>query len=296
MKGFQDVMLGAVDMHQHLGPSVIPRRLDILDGAKEAIEAGMKGILVKDHQFPSMASVELVRKAVNNKIFVGSSLVLNHEMGGLNIAAVETAINMGVNMIWMPTISTENHFVSHEKHGLKFPASKKKIDTLKREFIPLINKDGSLTEECHAVLVTIAKDPDVILGAGHGSSDELDVIIREALALGIQKIVVNHPTYMIDASIDRMKGWAEKGVTLEFGACTCDPISTICNMDIDTTVSNMKAIGIQSITLASDYGQVTNPRPVEGLRHFGNLLLEKGFTRDELEIMMKHNPSKLLGI
>lgn len=292
------LLVDAIDMHQHLGPSVIPRALDILQGAREAEAAGMKGILVKDHQFPSMASVEIAKSCLGEerKIFIGSSLVLNHEVGGLNVAAVETAINMGVNMIWLPTISTENHHVSHEKQGLKFPASKKKIDTLPRGYIDLVDGEGRVTDGLKRVLQVIAKDKNVILGAGHGTASEINAIIREAQLAGIEKIVVNHPTYMIDASLDQMSEWAASGVYMEFGACTCDPISSICNVEVDQTVATIRSIGIDHVTLASDYGQISNPHPVEGLKHFAELLLSKGFTVDELEIMMKKNPAKLLGI
>ncbi len=292
------LLIGAIDMHQHLGPSVIPRALDIVQGAKEAQEAGMKGILVKDHQFPSMASVETAKSCLGDdrNIFIGSSIVLNHEVGGMNPAAVETAINMGVNMVWMPTISTENHHVSHERGGLKFPASRKKIETMPRDFIPLVGEDGQVTDACRKALEVIAKDKSVILGAGHGSAAEVDAILRTAKKLDIQKIVVNHPTYMIDASLEMMQAWGEMGVFMEFGACTCDPISSICNVDLDKTVETIRAIGMEHITLASDYGQINNPHPVEGLKHFAELLLSKGFTLGELEIMMKENPSKLLGI
>jgi hypothetical protein len=298
MNQVDKLLIDAIDMHQHLGPSVIPRALDILQGAREAEAAGMKGIMVKDHQFPSMASVEIAKSCLGEgrKLFIGSSLVLNHEIGGLNVAAVETAINMGVNMIWLPTLSTENHHVSHEKQGLKFPASKKKIDTLPRGYIALVDGGGNVTEDVKRVLQVIGKDNGVILGAGHGTAAEINAIIHEAKKAGIEKIVVNHPTYMIDASWELMSEWAALGVFMEFGACTCDPISSICNAEIDQTVAAIKSIGVDHVTLASDYGQVNNPHPVEGLKHFAELLLSKGFTFGELEIMMKKNPANLLGI
>lgn len=297
MTKIEELLVNAIDMHQHLGPSVIPRSLDAIDGAKEAEEAGMKAIIIKDHQFPSMTTALLAKKSIgdSSKLYVGSSMVLNHELGGFNVAAVETAINMGVNVIWMPTISTENHHVEHEKKGLKFPASKKKIETLEKEYIPLVI-NGKLNEDCVKVLEVIAKDKDVILGAGHGTFEEIDLIINKALEVGIEKIIVNHPTYMINASTDKMKEWASKGVYLEFGACTCDPISTICNVDIDETVKTMKEIGSDHLIISSDYGQLNNPRPVEGLKHFASLLMDKGFTYEELETMVKINPSKLMGL
>ena len=298
MSVIDQLLVGAVDMHQHLGPSVIPRALDVIDGALEAETAGMKAILVKDHQFPSMASAELAKKSLKkeNSVIIASSIVLNHEVGGLNAAAVETAINMGVKMVWMPTISTENHHVEHEKGGLKFPASKKKISTLPRDYIPILKENGELTDGLIAVLEIIAKDSSVVLGTGHGNVREVDAIISKALQLGIGRIIVNHPTYMINAGIDKMLEWGSKGVFMEFGACTCDPASTICNISIDKTVETIKAVGVEHITLASDYGQVGNPHPVEGLKHFAGLLLDKGFTIDELEKMMKTNPSTVMGI
>lgn len=298
MSVINELLVGAVDMHQHLGPSVIPRALDVVDGALEAEAAGMKAILVKDHQFPSMASAELAKRSLKNKdsLIIASSIVLNHEVGGLNKAAVETAINMGVKMVWMPTISTENHHVEHEKGGLKFPASKKKIETTHRDYIPLLKDNGELTDDVVEVLKVIAKDESVVLGAGHGSCKEVSAIVEKALELGISRIVVNHPTYMINADIETMKDWGSKGVFMEFGACTCDPLSTICNAEVSQTVAAIKAIGVDHVTLASDYGQVGNPHPVEGLKHFAQLLLDNGFSMQELETMMKENPSKVMGI
>ncbi|MBR0596549.1 DUF6282 family protein [Sinanaerobacter chloroacetimidivorans] len=298
MSIIDQLMVGAVDMHQHLGPSVIPRALDVVEGALEAEAAGMKAILIKDHQFPSMASVEIAKKSLtkDTSLLIASSLVLNHEVGGLNVAAVETAINMGVKMIWMPTISTENHHVEHEKGGLKFPASKKKIETLPRSYIPILNEEGELTSDCVSVLEIMAKDQSVVLGTGHGNVQEIDAIIQKALSLGVHRIVVNHPTYMINADIEKMQEWGSKGVYMEFGACTCDPISSICNAKVSDTVKTIRAIGTEHVTLASDYGQVGNPHPVEGLKHFGELLLDQGFSVEELEQMMKMNPSKVMGI
>ena len=298
MEKIDRLLVGAIDMHQHLGPSVIPRALDIADGALEAEAAGMRAIVVKDHQFPSMASAEIAKKWLknNDSLLIASSLVLNHEVGGLNKAAVETAINMGVKMIWMPTISTENHHVEHEKGGLKFPASKKKIDTLPRGYISILDENGNLTEEVTTVLEIIAKDESIVLGAGHGNAAEIDAIVCKALELGIGRIVVNHPTYMINAGIEKMKEWGAKGVFMEFGACTCDPISTICNAELSQTVQTIRAIGVEHVTLASDYGQVGNPHPVEGLKHFAKLLMDQGFSIPELEQMMKVNPAKVMGI
>ncbi|MBQ5951031.1 MAG: hypothetical protein IJL66_02645 [Lachnospiraceae bacterium] len=297
-RSLESFLEGAIDLHEHLGPSVIPRKLNVYEGALQARAAGMRGILVKDHQFPSMASVEVARCVINDpNFFIGSCLVLNHETGGFNVAAVECAINMGVNMIWMPTISTQNHHDAHERSGLVFPASKKKIPTKPHGYIQLVGEDGNVVPACREVLKTIALDPTVVLGTGHGFWTEIDAIIRAAKEEGIQKIIVNHPTYMIDAPMDVMKRWTEtEGVYLEFGVCTCDPEASCCNIEIGKVVEIIKTLGSAKLTLCSDYGQTNNPTPVEGLKHFIGLLREGGISDEDLDIMLKKNPAEIMGL
>ena len=291
------ILTGAIDMHQHLGPSVIPRRMNVLEGAQDARAAGMRGILVKDHQFPTVATVEMVRSILkDDSFFVGSSIVLNHELGGFNPAAVETAINMGVNMVWMPTISCENHHLAHQRSGLVFPASKKRIPQQPRGYVQILDESGRVTQACREVLRTVALDKNVILGGGHGSAKEISAIIKEAQHQGIEKIVVNHPTYMIDASLEEMKSWTRDGVYLEFGVGTCDPESSCCNMKIQDVAELIGLLGTSHLTLGSDYGQAANPTPVEGLKHFTGLLLDQGISESMLAEMMKTNPAKLLNL
>ncbi len=43
-------------------------------------------------------------------------------------------------------------------------------------------------------------------------------------------------------------------------------------------------------------GKVHNPPPPEGLRRYISLLLESGFEPDEIQIMVKDNPERLLGL
>ena len=41
------------------------------------------------------------------------SVTLNDAVGGLNPFAVEAALDLGARVIWMPTISAQNHIVKH---------------------------------------------------------------------------------------------------------------------------------------------------------------------------------------
>ena len=108
--------------------------------------------------------------------------------------------------------------------------------------------------------------------------------------------MVNHPTYMIDASLEEMKSWTRDGVYLEFGVGTCDPESSCCNMKIQDVAELIGLLGTSHLTLGSDYGQAANPTPVEGLKHFTGLLLDQGISESMLAEMMKTNPAKLLNL
>jgi len=55
-------------------------------------------------------------------------------------------------------------------------------------------------------------------------------------------------------------------------------------------------LGAELPILAADLGQVHNPKPVEGYRMFIQMLLEKGVTPQEIEVMAKTNPAKLLDL
>ena len=45
----EKLLVGAVDLHCHSGPSVMPRSIDHIEVAKEASAVGMKAVLYKDH-------------------------------------------------------------------------------------------------------------------------------------------------------------------------------------------------------------------------------------------------------
>ena len=55
-------------------------------------------------------------------------------------------------------------------------------------------------------------------------------------------------------------------------------------------------VGAEHSILATDLGQIHNPPPVEGMRVFIQILLEKGMNPQDIEIMVKKNPAKLLNL
>ena len=61
-------------------------------------------------------------------------------------------------------------------------------------------------------------------------------------------------------------------------------------------VDIIRTVGAKQCIMSTDLGQSFNPMPVEGLRMFIVTLLKYGVTVDEINLMTKTNPAKLLGL
>lgn len=48
--------------------------------------------------------------------------------------------------------------------------------------------------------------------------------------------------------------------------------------------------------MATDFGSMLNPPPVEGMKLFIRLLLAMGVSEKSIDLMLKRNGAKLLGI
>jgi hypothetical protein len=81
----------------------------------EARDAGYRGFLVKDHYFPSALGCTMIEKHLaEGDVKIFSSMALNNAMGLFNLKAVDTARQMGTQMIYFPTVSAKNHIDAHK--------------------------------------------------------------------------------------------------------------------------------------------------------------------------------------
>jgi hypothetical protein len=58
----------------------------------------------------------------------------------------------------------------------------------------------------------------------------------------------------------------------------------------------IREIGVAFNILTSDFGQPENPFPVEGLRNYIRQLISLGFSDQEIDQMVRINPSRLLNL
>ena len=65
---------------------------------------------------------------------------------------------------------------------------------------------------------------------------------------------------------------------------------------LEAMIQSIRAVGAARCVLATDYGQLHSPAPVEGLRIFVQLCLEQGISEADIRTMVAENPARLLGL
>lgn len=291
---YEELLKGAIDLHMHVGPSVAKRAEDAVDAYKEAHEAGYRAYLVKDHYFPSV----LGTKMINDHLSDGSTLALgciclNNSVGGINLHAVDVACRMGAKIVYMPTVSAMNHIEHHKKVAF-VGAGKSSVAE-----VPLyyLDEEGKLKPEVTAVLEYLAgEQPQAVLATGHGTVQEIDALLEKAFALGLKKVLVNHPHFHIGASIEDMKRWADMGAYIELNAVVFDEIFPAKeHLPIALAKEMIDAVGAERMILDSDLGQAKWPVPVKGMALFIQGLIERcGVTPEQIVTMFHRNPAKLV--
>jgi hypothetical protein len=57
---------------------------------------------------------------------------------------------------------------------------------------------------------------------------------------------------------------------------------------------SIKKVGAKRCLMATDFGQIHNPRPVNGMKMFIDTMVHEGISIDEIYLMCKDNPNKLI--
>lgn len=280
---------GVIDFHAHADPDSMARSVDVIELAKRASKAGMRGLVLKNHYTATAGYAYLVRKLVPG-IEVFGGIALNRSAGGINPAAVEAmaAVKGGYGrVVWMPTFDAENHVLFFKED---------------RPFVR-ISEEGQLIPQVLELLKIIAQK-DLILATGHSSAEECLLLIQAARHLGVRIIVTHAMLNPINMTIEQQKKAVEAGAFLEhaFVGTLQGPSSSVPSMQawkgvtLQDYAAAVKAVGAEHCILSSDLGQAGNPTHQEGLSHFISGLRQAGLSDREIELMARRNPARLLGL
>ena len=273
------ILEGALDIHVHFSPDPkVERRAGAVEIALQAKELGMQGVVLKSHEYPTHPVADTTSELVPEVTVLGG-VALDLGVGGLNIHAVEATANMGGRIVWMPTYSAK---ADREAKGLDGGIS-------------LLDSSGSLVPEVHPILEMV-KAHDMVLATGHISTAESMSLVAEARNMGINRVVVTHGTTMsfwTGMTLEDMKELAAMGAFVEH--CMHVVMPTTHRMDPRDLAKTISAIGPEKCILSTDFGQDFHPMPAEGMRMGIATMLRSGMEEVEVGMLVKDNPSRLMG-
>jgi hypothetical protein len=281
---------GAIDLHCHPFPDLFPRLADDIDIAIAARDAGMRAIVMKCHHESTVSRAYLVQRVVPGiKVFGG--VVLNSYVGGINPAAVEAALRLGGREVWMPTVDAGYHA---EVHGGTGGYESQSGGRSSQEGIWVDDADGNLIPVVREVLELVAEH-QAILGTCHLSPREIVTLVREARAMGVEKIVVTHPFFKVpNLDLSTIEEIVRLGAVPEFGYCTVSPAWQYAS--VDKVAHAINTVGASRCLIVSDTGQRHNPMPSEALRIFAQTLFEKGVDETGIDQLIRLNPADLVDV
>lgn len=272
-----ELLEGVIDTHIHTNPDVRLRSINDIELAREALRVKAKAVVIKSHLVPTMDRAKIAEFVVPG-IHVFGGIVLNSYVGGLNVAAVNNAIDMGAKIIWLPTADA-----FHER---KLKGKSDGIVTV---------KNNKILPQLAQILEIIAKK-NVILATGHLSFEENIVVVEAAKKIGVKKIIVNHPEWWsINMSIDEQKELSQYGVFFERCYATRPPGEKY-KKNFEKNLDAINKVGYESTILATDGGQVENPAWSEALAESIGFMLDHGIPKNVVDKMTKEYSAKLLGL
>ena len=286
-------LVGAFDMHVHAAPDTASRTVNDFDLAKKAKEMGMRGIVIKNHEFITNDRAYLVRQVVPHVEAFGG-ITLNYSVGGINPVAVESMIKFTGDcgkIVWLPTHDSANH--------KSFFAKKADVGGIR-----IIDGSGAVIPELRKILKQIAK-ADIIFATGHVSPTEVLASVKAAKEEGVRRILVTHALQSPgELSLDDVKRCVEVGAFIEhcYLSCLMGPQAHLewmrgwRNVTMPMFAEAIKAVGADRCVLASDLGQYLNPTPVDGMKEFALALGKLGLTKEDMGWMLRKNPARLLGL
>jgi hypothetical protein len=283
---------GIIDLHAHVAPQSqvlnFGRKFDAIEAAQIARISGMRGIVFKEHHTETASWAYLVSQMVPDIELFGG-IVLNRYVGGINPSAVAAmALSLGGHgkVVYMPTMDAEYRNSNPEN-------------------AVIVTRNGDLVPEVYEVLEIMAEH-NLALSTGHVSPDEALLLIREAKAAGVDQIYVQHPNHSrMPVSMATMKEMIRLGAYIEVvlsgdgftggGPAVVDLVNPVNDYG-PQKLADIRELGPENIVLTTDLGQLGRVDYARSFEMALEVLVEEGFSQEEIDLMTKINPARFLGL
>ncbi len=275
----KDYLRGAIDMHVHTSPDVSPRRCSDVGLAGRLQAAGMGGALIKCHFGDTAARAGILNELFPDLFFAGG-VTLNRQAGGLNPYAVEACGKMGGRFVWFPTMDSYSYRLFHKKD----PA-----DPSLKGLLYLLDDNGELKREAVHVLEAAA-EYGMAAATGHVSSEEGMAMARAARNMGVDAVLTHADLPSNAYSDEQLEEAASLGVYVEH----CYFTTHYDRVPADEIARQVRISGCDKVFLSTDFGQPNSPYSDEGIEACAEQMERQGFTPEELSLMFRRVPEKLL--
>jgi hypothetical protein len=286
-----EILRGGIDIHIHGYPeALVDTGWDFAWEAKSAYDAGMRAIVCKSMHSDTAPMVYFVQQIINkyaeekecdkHQFNVFGGVVLNWSVGGINPIAAETSAKLGAKIIWLPSHDAAHHMrVLDEGQGIE-----------------VIDKNNNVIPELIEIFKIVSKY-NIILDLDHISTKERFIITAEAKKHGVSKILLTHPQWSVNRmSIEQMVEISKMGAYIGLYLYSAFPHFNNPDCDRTEVIKIIEKVGADKCVMATDFGSMLNPPPVEGMKLYIRLLLAMGVSKKDIHTMLVDNPSKLLGI
>lgn len=282
---------GVIDMHTHTHPDVFGRNIDDVDLARIAKARGMRGIVLKNHISETASRAALAMKEVPG-IEVFGGIVLNKAVGGINPDAVEwmhRIYGSRGKVVWLPTFESDKHVKTFGK-----PDAKGLV----------VAPGGKVLPEMEAILKIIARE-NLLLATGHVHPEEVVAVVKRGQELGVKNMIVTHGlTNVPGLTMEQAKQVVAMGAVIEvcylqFQAGPNAPLAFLTHwrqVNAKNIAQAVKEFGAQGLVVSSDLGQSANMVHPDGLEVAIAAMKSEGISDADIDIMMRKNPARLLGL
>ena len=272
------------DTHVHAAPCVTARLLDDVDTVAAYEAAGFDGCVLKGHCESTVGRAAAAGRG--RRISVYGGLVLNAVVGGLNPAAAAAALTLGARVVWLPTVDA----VAHRAAALSHPPS----------CAPVLGEgpcyaapplDPSSAGPLRTIFRLVA-DHDAVLATGHMGAQELQWVVDEAVAAGVRRVLLTHPSFTVPAlSSEQTRSLCERGAIAEI---TAYQLLDQPGCDAAQLAAFVRAVGPERCLLSSDAGQPSSPPAPEALHRLLDALAGEGIDPGALRAMVSETPATLI--
>ena len=292
-----ELLKGSVDNHIHCCPHINKRSTNIFEVIKKAEQLEMHAVGLMDNFSNTSGYASLVKKYLPKlKLKVFGGLIMEPPSGGVNYENAKISLNYsyfqndGAKFISFPT--------HHTRHIAKL--EKRKKNYIKNCFhVP----DTGPTQETMKILELIAQK-NIVMNTGHLSAKETINLVKYAKKIGVKKILIPSNTFNL-TTITKLKKFRPKFEFSYFfiSKATDIPLTHVDGEKHKIQGTNEKLIkiliktaGPKNVILSSDCGVSILPKPHIGFSKFINHIQKLGFSKKEIEYMIKINPKKLFNL